>query len=112
MKDLLEQRVQAATEQISVSSGKRTQRRERGLKVQPGTDPMTKAFERSVELRSKERSRLREQSRTKLRLQRKQEIQEILDEFGEGEDASMYSMIDLECSSEMLEQLGMTIEQS
>ena len=54
-------------------------------------------------MRSKERSRMREQSRTKLRLQRKQELQEILDEFGEGEDASMYSMIDLECSSEMLE---------
>jgi hypothetical protein len=55
---------------------------------------------------------MREQSRTKLRLQRKQELQEILDEFGEGEDASMYSMIDLECSSEMLEQLGMTIKSS
>ena len=80
--------------------------------MQSGPDTMTRAFERSVEMRSKERSRMREQSRTKLRLQRKQELQEILDEFGEGEDASMYSVIDLECSSEMLEQLGMTIKSS
>jgi hypothetical protein len=60
--------------------------------VQSGPDTMTRAFERSVEMRSKERSRMREQSRTKLRLQRKQELQEILDEFGEGEDARLCTL--------------------
>ena len=66
--DLLEQRRQAAiADSESRAASKKYTKRERGLRVQPATDPLQRAEARAMEMRAARRSLKREQTRSKIR---------------------------------------------
>jgi uncharacterized protein (UPF0147 family) len=71
---------------------------------------MVKALNRAVQMRISKRAQRREQSRSKLRQAREQEIRDILEEFGQDPNVP-HTMVDLQYPIDQMERLGISIRE-
>ena len=100
---LLQQRKQAALEQYQAQADSKYKKRERGLRVQPATDPLQRAQDKALEMRNAHRSRKREQTRSKIREQVQQRTRDLAEEFGLDPNEKHEILYDIEFSQSELE---------